>query len=88
MLKCVRRSGKNLNKIKVQKEFSENPPKPKKLIVKTAEFVGGKKLDPIYIDREFNLIDGYCSYLIATALDVKKVKIIQVREERNKDGEK
>lgn len=79
MLKCVRRSGKRLGEVKVSKEFEESQPKPKKLIIKTAEYMNGAKLPPIYVDKGFNLIDGYCSYLIATALDVKKVKIIQVR---------
>ena len=42
----------------------------------------GQKLPPIYIDDEYYLIDGYCSYLIAKTLNVK-VKIVQVRNTKN-----
>ena len=79
MFECVRRSYKVMDKIKISKAFSEAPPNPEKLIKKTADFVSGEKISPIYIDRDMWLIDGYCSYLISKTLN-KKVKIVQVRE--------
>lgn len=84
ILKTKRILSKNINKIRVPSEFVENPPKPEKLIVKTKKFLETGELEKIYVDKEFNLLDGYCSYLIATALGKvmtkKKVKIIMVRD--------
>ena len=82
MFECIRRSKHTLGKIKVRKSFSDNPPGPNKLIEKTAEFIAGRKLPPIYVDRDFYLIDGYCTYLIATTLGSDRVKILQIREKR------
>lgn len=76
-----------MNNIKVTKEFLENQPKPEKLIRKTAEFLGGAKLEPIIVDDKFTLIDGYCSYLIAKELQNNKVKIIQIKEKRGQKNE-
>lgn len=84
MLECFRRNSKNLNKIKIKQDFIDNAPNPEKVIKKTADFLNGGKLNAIYVDREWNLIDGYCSYLIAKTLESRKVKIIQVRENKNK----
>ena len=82
MLKCIRRSSKNFNKIKIKQYFST--PNPEKLIKKTADFLNDGKLNAIYVDRDWNLLDGYCSYLIAKTLESRKVKIMQVRECKNK----
>lgn len=82
MLECIRRSSKNLKKIKIRQDFIDSAPKPEKVIKKTAEFLNGGKLNSIYVDKDFNLIDGYCSYLIATTLETRKVKILQVRESK------
>lgn len=79
LFKIIRRSNKIIDKIKIQKDFKENPPKSDKLITKTADYMIGKDLPPIIIDKDYNLIDGYCSYLIAKALGVK-TKIIQMRD--------
>ena len=80
MFECVRKSKHTLNKVKIRKCFSDNPPAPKKLIEKTAEFIAGGKLPPIYVDRDYFLLDGYCTYLIATSLGSNRVKILQIRE--------
>jgi hypothetical protein len=83
ILKAKRILSKNINRIKVPSEFIENPPKPEKIITKTANFFETGELEKIYIDENFYLLDGYCSYLIATTLGKvmtkKKVKIIMVR---------
>lgn len=79
MFECVRRSYRVMDKIKISRAFSDVSPKPEKLIQKTADFVSGKEISPIIIDRDMWLIDGYCSYLISKTLN-KKVKIVQVRE--------
>jgi hypothetical protein len=84
ILKTKRMFSKNITKIKVPSEFIENPPKPQKLIEKTARFFETGELEKIYIDENFYLLDGYCSYLIATTLGKvmtkKKVKIVMVRD--------
>ncbi len=82
MFEIVRRSCKVLPKVKISDEFKQSNPLPQKLIKKTASFIAGEKLSPIYIDRDYNLIDGYCTYLIATTLGINKVKILQIREKR------
>lgn len=80
MFEIVRRSCKILPKVKIPDEFIQAKPVPQKIIKKTASFIAGEKLSPIYIDRDYNLIDGYCTYLIATTLEINKVKILQIRE--------
>ena len=84
ILKAKRILSKNINKIKVPSEFVENPPKPEKVIAKAAKFFKTGELEKIYVDEGSNLLDGYCSYLIAIILGKKKtkkkVKIIMVRD--------
>ncbi len=84
MLICERIAQKKLNKIRVPQSFVDSPPRPEKLILKTAKFVKEGELEKIYIDKDFNLVDGYCSYLIAKTLNSKKVKIIQVKLKEKK----
>ena len=87
MFECIRKSRHTIGRIKIRKAFSDNPPNLQKLIQKTAEFAAGVKLPPIYIDRDYYLIDGYCSYLIAMALGSDRVKILQIREKKGEhDG--
>ena len=80
MFECAKRSGKKITDIKVPPHFIAAPPKPEKLIQKTAEFINEGRLQNIYVDKDFNLLDGYCSYLIATTLGYKKAKIVQFRK--------
>ena len=65
MFECFRRNVKIIEKIKIRNCFFNTPPRPEKVIQKTADYMQGQKLPPIYIDDEYYLIDGYCSYLIA-----------------------
>ena len=81
MFECFRRNIKIIEKIKIRNCFFNTPPRPEKLIQKTADYMQGQKLPPIYIDDEYYLIDGYCSYLIAKTLHTK-VKIVQVRNSK------
>lgn len=82
MFECIRRSSSKLGSIKIPQLFLDCPPKADKLIKKTAEFIKDGTLPAIYVDRDYNLLDGYCSYLIATALDYKKAKILQFRKKK------
>ena len=82
MFECIKRSSSKLSDIKIPQMFLDCPPKADKMIKKTAEFIKDGKLPAIYVDRDFNLLDGYCSYLIATTLDYKKAKIMQFRRKK------
>lgn len=87
MLECVKRSGKKIKDIKVPAHFKATSPNPEKLIRKTAEFINEGRLEKIYVDKDFNLVDGYCSYLIATTLGYKKAKIVQFRNKKQEPAE-
>ena len=66
--------------IKVPEGFEDNPPKPEKLIKKTLDFCRDAELPYILVDANMNLLDGYCSYLIAKQVGIIGfVKIKQVR---------
>ena len=45
ILKAKRILSKNINRIKVPSEFIENPPKPEKVITKTAKFFETDELE-------------------------------------------
>lgn len=65
-----------LSKIKVPKCFEVKPPKKEKMKDKlfTLWLDGFDSLPPIIIDKHYNLIDGYCTYLIACRSTQKKVE--------------
>ncbi len=89
ILKTKRIRSKFFYKIRVPHEFVDNMPSHQKLISKTAKFYETGELEKIYIDERFFLLDGYCSYLIASTLGKertkKKLKIVMVRD-IEKDG--
>ena len=87
MFETVKIRGSRIKDIKVPAHFKASPPNPEKLIRKTAEFINEGKLEKIYVDKDFNLMDGYCSYLIATTLGYKKAKIVQFRKRTKEAAE-
>lgn len=69
-------------------EFKLTQPSSQKLIRKTADFLISGNLEKIYIDKDFKLVDGYCSYLIANELGVDIVgKKLKIRMIWNSKGE-
>ena len=78
-VKLIRMGKGNFKNIKIPLSFSENPPKPEKLIHKVLVFARESELEDILIDEDFNLVDGYCSYLIAQQVGTQFVKIKQVK---------
>ena len=70
---------RNFGKIKISQEFLDHPPRPEKVIEKMLKFSRESELDDIFVDEDFYLLDGYCSYLIAQQVGVEFVKIKQVR---------
>ena len=74
--------------IKIPYEFQLHPPKPEKVIEKTLKFSRESELEDIIVDEDMNLLDGYCSYLIAQQVGVEFVKIKQIRGVKVKQSEK
>lgn len=92
MLKIKKVRNCHFGKIVVPTEFLESRPVPQKLIKKTADYLINGNLEKIYIDKDFNLVDGYCSYLIAEELGLEKVgkalKIRMIRDGKNGENRK
>lgn len=84
MLKCIKRNPKKyLDKIKINGCFLESVPNTEKLIKKVSDYKDGIELNPIYIDKECYLVDGYCTYLIAKALGTYQgIKIVQIKSDK------
>lgn len=64
-----------INEIKIKEEFLATPPNYYKYRMKFNRFVNRGELSPIIIDRNFEIIDGYISYLILKSFDVGKVPV-------------
>lgn len=60
-------------------KFQLHPPRPEKVIKKMLRFSRESELDVIIVDENMNLLDGYCSYLIARQVGAAFVEIVQVR---------
>ena len=84
MFECIKKNLKKIDAIKIPAHFTATTPSPEKLIRKTAEFVKDGRLEKIYVDKDLNLLDGYCSYLIAKELGYKNVKIVQFRKKEKR----
>lgn len=70
---------KRLKNIKISKKFKMAYPKTLKLINKIEYYLQNKKFEqPIVINKENVLVDGYTSYLIAQMLNKKWVKVKKV----------
>lgn len=78
-MKIRRLSSRSFHKIKVPQRFINHPPKPEKIIDKMLRFNRESELDDIIVDDKMNIMDGYCSYLIAQQVGVDFVTIKQVR---------
>lgn len=66
----------NINNIKIQEEFKNKPPKYQKMLEKKLYHLQHHKFEqPIVLDNNNWLVDGYTSYLIANGLGKKYVKI-------------
>lgn len=76
---CQSKKNVNIDKIKVSEKFEKYPPKPEKLVIKTAEYINTGIVEPILIDEAYNLIDGYCSYLIIKALGIDSFKCVMIK---------
>lgn len=67
----------NLSDIKVPLEFYSTPPRFQKMSKKWKYYMDTGKLESkIIVDRNFNLVDGYTSYIIAKKECISKVPVI------------
>ncbi len=65
-----------LSNIKIQKSFEKHPPRPEKMIAKWNFYqLYGTFSQSILLDKDNYLIDGYTTYIIASSLDKKYVKV-------------
>ena len=79
MIKIKKVDSCHFSKIKIPQNFVDNPPKPEKLIYKTLVFNRESELGDILVDEKMNLVDGYCSYLIAQQVGADFVKIKMIK---------
>ena len=80
----IKKLGKgNFKDIIIPLRFEIHPPRPEKIIDKMLRFSRESELDDIIVDENMELLDGYCSYLIAQQVGAEFVKIIQVRGRKN-----
>lgn len=69
---------KRLKNIKISKEFKMHYPSALKLAHKIEYYLrNGKFEQPIVIDKENVLVDGYTTYIIAQMLNKKFVRVIR-----------
>lgn len=70
---------KRLKNIKISKEFKMAYPKTLKLISKMEYYLRNNKFEqPIVINKDNVLVDGYTSYIIAQMLNKKWVRVKRV----------
>lgn len=78
-----------IDKIKIRESFSSTQPNLSKILRKLNDYKDGEDLPPIYIDEDFYLVDGYCTYLIAKSLGIAHdVKVIEVKTKTKKRSKK
>lgn len=66
----------NLSEIKILPSFEKTPPKPRKMKEKYDYYnKTGKFHSPIILDKQFYLVDGYTSYIIAKNYKINKVPV-------------
>lgn len=65
-----------LKDIKISPQFEETPPRFKKMGQKWSYYKNtGEFESPIILNRDFELIDGYTSYIIANKSEIDKVPV-------------
>lgn len=66
----------NIDKIKISYDFMLTAPRYAKFSWKEHNFIESGKLGQIILDKNYTLVDGYCSYLICKKHGVNKVKVV------------
>lgn len=69
-----------INKIIISNKFKKTHPSEEKLKHHLKHYIENNKfLKPIIIDKNKNLHDGYCTYLIAKLFNIKEIDVITIR---------
>nr|DAY02427.1 MAG TPA: hypothetical protein [Caudoviricetes sp.] len=69
---------KKLSNIKIKDSFIEHPPREEKMNYKISYYlITGKFEQPIVINKEGYLIDGYTTYLICKCKNKKYVRVVR-----------
>lgn len=69
---------KKLSNIKIKDSFIKHPPKKKKMDYKISYYlITGEFEQPIVINKEGYLIDGYTTYLICKNRNKKYVRVVR-----------
>ena len=81
-IEFVKLKRREFYKIKISPDFVLSPPNPEKIISKMLTFFRERNLEPIIVDENYFLGDGYCSYLIAKQVgtDFVKIKMARIEE--------
>ena len=81
-IEFVKLKRREFYKIKISPDFVLSPPNPEKIISKILTFFRECYLEPIIVDENYFLVDGYCSYLIAKQVgtDFVKIKMARVKK--------
>lgn len=65
-----------LSKIKITPEMASTSPRPNKFKWKYSFYRNTHKFESeIVLDKQYNLIDGYTTYLLAKMFGYKKIKV-------------
>ncbi|WP_143322622.1 hypothetical protein [Clostridium sp. HBUAS56010] len=78
MVKPLPGSSRNisLSKIKILPTMLSHPPKPYKIAQRYTYYLRNREFQsPIILDHNYNLIDGYITYLIAKMMGCKAVEV-------------
>ena len=68
-----------LSNIKIQDKFKRNPPKFKKMLEKMNYYNQYQNFEqPIVVDKDNALIDGYTTYLITKQLGIKYMPVKRI----------
>ena len=67
-----------LEDINIRNGFVSTPPKLDKVLLHHQDYIHNKYLDPIIVDADDNLIDGYISYLIHKHYGHDKVQVHRI----------
>ena len=81
----------DIGRIKIRDCIKKSLPKPDKIEQRYRFYKQTGEFDrEIIIDEEYNLVDGYSTYLICKMLDIQKVRALRiiVDDERTKELEK
>lgn len=72
----------NIRNIKIQEAFKNSPPRTIKFIAKLMYYQAYKRFEqPIVLNKNGYLIDGYTTYLISKGMGKKYVKVVRAKEE-------